>query len=63
MPEILRFATHRAAMSGIKKSNSCKWLAEHFSAGLGKNVEYTVPITENGKETVELVVVLSTLVK
>ena len=26
----IRFATHRASVSGKIKSNSCKWLAEHF---------------------------------
>ena len=26
----IRFATHTASMSGKLKSNSCKWLAEHF---------------------------------
>ena len=38
----IRFATHRASMSGKTKSNSCKWLAEHFSTGICKNAKYSV---------------------
>ena len=59
----IRFATHRARMSGKVKSNSCKWLAEHFSTGICKNASYPVEIIENGKAVVELVMVLSTLAK
>ena len=42
----IRFATHRASMSGKIRSNSCKWLAEHFSTGICKNTKYSVQITE-----------------
>ena len=42
----IRFATHRASMSGKIKSNSCKWLAEHFSTGICKNAKYSVQIIE-----------------
>ena len=40
----IRFATHRASMSGKIKSNPCKWLAEYFSTGLCENAKYTVHI-------------------
>ena len=56
---IIRFATHRASMSGKVKSNSCKRLAEHFSAVVCKNTRCSV----HGKAMVKLVVVLLTLVK
>ena len=36
----IRFATHRASMSGKIRPNSCKWLAEHFSTGQCKNAKY-----------------------
>ena len=51
----IRFATHRASMSGKIKSNSCKWLAEHFSTGICKDAKYSVQIIEkwqgNGRTT------------
>ena len=33
-------------MSGKIKSNSCKWLTEHFSTGICKNAKCSVQITE-----------------
>ena len=42
----IRFATHKASMSRKLKSNSCKWLAEHFSTGICKNAKYSVQIIE-----------------
>ena len=33
-------------MSRKLKSNSCKWLAEHFSTGICKNAKYSVQIIE-----------------
>ena len=42
----IRFATHRASMSGKIKSNSFKWLAERFAIGLRKNAKYSVQIIE-----------------
>ena len=42
----IKFATHRASLSGRIKLNYCKWLAEHFSTGLCKNGKYTVQIIE-----------------
>ena len=42
----IRFATHTASMSGKLKSNSCKWLAEHFSTGIYKNAKYSVKVIE-----------------
>ena len=42
----IRFATRRASMSGKIKSNSCKWLAEHFSTRISKNAKYSVQIIE-----------------
>ena len=42
----IKFATHKYVMSWKIKSNSFKWLAEHFSAGLYNNGKYTVQITE-----------------
>ena len=42
----VRLATHRASMSGKLKSNSCRWLAEHFSTGICKNAKYSVQIIE-----------------
>ena len=40
------FRTRTASMSGKTKSNSCKWLPEHFSTGICKNAKYSVQITE-----------------
>ena len=42
----IRFATHRASMSGKLKLSSCKWFAEHFSTGICKNAKYSVQIIE-----------------
>ena len=42
----VRFTIHRASMSGKIKSNSCKWLAGHFSTGICKNAKYSVEIIE-----------------
>ena len=42
----IKFVTHRASMSGKIKSSSCKWLAEHFSAGICKNAKYFAQIIE-----------------
>ena len=42
----IRFATHRASMGGKTRSNSCKWLAEHFSTRICKNAKYSVQIIE-----------------
>ena len=36
----IRFATHRASMSGKLKLIFCKWLAEHVSTGICKNCKY-----------------------
>ena len=48
-----RFSKHRASICGKLKSNSCKWLAEHFSTRICKNAKYSVQIIEkwqaNGK--------------
>ena len=59
----IRFATHRASMSGKIKSNSCKWLTEHFQQGYVKMPSILHKLLKNGKAIVELVVVPSTLVK
>ena len=45
----IRFATHRASMSGKLKLSSCKWFAEHFSTGICKNAKYSVQIIEKWK--------------
>ena len=45
----IRFATQRVSMSGKLKSNSCKWLAEHFSTGLCKNAKYSVQIIKKSQ--------------
>ena len=37
-------------MSGKTKSNSCKWLPEHFSTGICKNAKYSVQITEKWQD-------------
>ena len=42
----IRFATHRASISGKLKSSSCKWLVKHFSTGIRKNAKYSVQIIE-----------------
>ena len=42
----IRFATHRASISGKLKSSSCKWLVKHFSTGIWKNAKYSVQIIE-----------------
>ena len=42
----IRFATDRASMSGKINSNSCKWLAKHFSTGICKNAKYSVQMIE-----------------
>ena len=42
----IRFVTHRARMSVKLKSNSCKWLVEHFSMGIWKNAKYSVQTIE-----------------
>ena len=42
----IRFGTHRASLSEKIKSDSCKWLAEHFSTGICKNAKYFVQIIE-----------------
>ena len=36
-------------MSGKLKSSSCKWLAEHFSTGICKNVKYSAEIFDKWK--------------
>ena len=41
--------THRASVSGKIKSNSCKWLVEHFSTGICKNAKYFLQIIEKWK--------------
>ena len=42
----IRFLTHRASMSKKIRSNSCKWLAEHFSSEICKNAKCYVEIIE-----------------
>ena len=42
----ISFATHRASIRRKLKSNSCKWLVEHFPIALCKNVKYTVQLIE-----------------
>ena len=42
----IRFATHRASIIRKLKSNSCKWLVEHFPIGLWKNAKYTAQLIE-----------------
>ena len=42
----IRFTTDRASMIGKIKSNSCKWLGEHFSREICKNVKYSIQIIE-----------------
>ena len=37
---------HRGSVSGKVKSNSCKWLAEHFSTGIYQDAKYSVQIIE-----------------
>ena len=41
----IRFAKQRASMIAKIKSNSCKWLGEHFSREICKNDKYSVQIT------------------
>ena len=40
-------------MSGKIKSNSCKWLAEHFSKGICKNANYSAQIIEKWQGNVK----------
>ena len=42
----IRFAADRASMIAKIKSNSCKWLGEHFSRETRKNAKYCVQIIE-----------------
>ena len=49
-PLNIRFATHRASMSRKIKSNSCKWLTEHFSTGICENPKYSVQIIEKWQD-------------
>ena len=42
----ISFATHRASKIRKIKSNSCKWLVEHFSTWICKNAKYSVQIIE-----------------
>ena len=46
----IRFATHRASMSGKLKSNSCKCLAEHFPTAISKKGKYSVQIMEKWQD-------------
>ena len=42
----IRFATEKASIIAKIKSNSCKWLVEHFSTWICKNAKYSVQIIE-----------------
>ena len=59
----IRFATQRASVTEKTKSNSYKRLGKHLSTVLCGNAKYILQIIEKWQGKVELVVVLSILVK
>ena len=59
----IRFATHKGSMSGKGKSNSCRWLADHFSTGIFQDSKYSEQIIEKWQGSVRTSLVLSTLMK